>query len=467
MAEARKKSPPKRLRTQPIDPVLARFVRDRMRDTGTPGVAIGVLKGNHAFASGFGVTSLAAPAAVDENTLFQVGSTGKTFTATALMLLVDRGELDLDVPVKRYLRDLRLRDPEVSSKVTLRHLLTHTAGWAGDYFPDTGRGDDALERAVGMLRKVPQLTPLGAVWHYNNAGFYIAGRILEKKTGLTYEKAVTDLLLEPLGMTRSFFFAEEAIVYTVAAGHNAMGPRSRKHKVATPWDIGRSSAPAGGLISDVVDQLRWAQFHLGDGRAPNGKRLLKRSTLREMQRPQAEAGNLAHAVGISWLLEDYGDVRLVMHGGTTRGQLSAFVMVPERDFAVTVLTNSSRGGEVHSTVVRKALSLYLGVERRLPELTRDGIDLARYEGRYVDPFKSAAIDLHARGRRLRATVVPLEEVEDVTRLAPFYLAPFETDKALIQGGRLDGLRAEFLRDGRGRVRWIRFGARLWRKTAAR
>lgn len=461
-------APPKRLRTSPIDPALARFVRARMRDTGAPGVSVGVLHRGRAFGSGFGITSVEAPDPVDEATLFQIGSTGKTFTATAIMRLVDSGELDLDVPVRRYLRDLKLKDPEVTKKVTLRHLLTHTGGWAGDYFTDTGRGDDALERVVGLLSKIPQLTPLGEVWHYNNAGFYIAGRILEKVTGSPYETAVTELVLEPLGMTRSFFFAEEAIVYRVVAGHNSASPRSTKHTIAKPWDIGRNSGPAGGLISDVVDQLRWAQFHLGDGRAPNGKKLLKRATMREMQSPQAEAGNLAHHVGISWLLEDYDTARLVMHGGTTHGQLSAFVMVPERDFAVTVLTNSSRGMEVHGPVVRKALSLYLGLERRLPEpIVANGSDLSGYEGRYVDAFRSAVVDVELRGRKLHAKLGPFGDQEGYPPMAPFKLAPFDIDKVLVQGGRLDGLRAEFLRDGRNRVRWIRFGGRLWRKSAAR
>jgi CubicO group peptidase (beta-lactamase class C family) len=437
-----------------------------MRDTGTPGVAVGVWHRGRTFGAGFGVTSLAAPDPVDEETLFQIGSTGKTFTAAAIMRLVDKGELDLDVPVRRYLRDLKLRDAEVTRKVTLRHLLTHTAGWAGDYFLDTGRGDDALEKVVATMKTVPQLTPLGEVWHYNNAGFYLAGRVLEKVMKTSYEKAVTELLLEPLGMTRSFFFAEEAIVYRVAAGHNSATPRSTKHSIAKPWDIGRNAGPAGGLISDVVDQMRWAQFHLGDGKAPNGKRLLKRSTLRQMLSPQAEAGNLAHSVGISWFIDDYDGEKLVSHGGTTYGQQSAFVMIPERDFAITVLTNSSRGMEVHSKVVAKALSLHLGLERQLPTpISSNGSELTRYEGRYVDAFKTAAIEVSVRGRALRATIAGFNG-EDAG-FAPFDLAPYATDKVVIQGGRLDGLRAEFLRDGRNRVRWIRFGGRMWRRAPAR
>src|SRR5918999_649317 len=123
------KQPPRRLRTSPIDPSLARFVRARMKDTGTPGVAVGVLHRGRAYAQGFGIRSIEAPDAVDEETLFQIGSTTKTFTAAAIMRLVEKKELDLEVPVRRYVRELRLKDADVTKKVTLRHLLTHTGGW--------------------------------------------------------------------------------------------------------------------------------------------------------------------------------------------------------------------------------------------------------------------------------------------------------------------------------------------------
>ncbi|MGH2726369.1 MAG: serine hydrolase domain-containing protein, partial [Actinomycetota bacterium] len=271
-----------------------------MGRTKTPGVAVGILHKGRAYAGGFGVTNVDEPSPVDHETLFQIGSTGKTFTATAVMRLVERGDLDLEVPIKRYLKDFALRDADVAKRVTLHHLLTHTGGWAGDLFPDTGRGDDALARAVAEMRTIPQLTPLGSTWHYNNAGFYVAGRILERITGLTYEQAIHDLVLEPLGMSRSFYLSEDLLPHRVAIGHVAQGRR----QIPQQWWRLRSVAPAGGLVSDVVDQLRWAWFNLGDGRAPDGKRVLKRRTLRDMQRPHAPAGALAQWVGLSWLLDD-------------------------------------------------------------------------------------------------------------------------------------------------------------------
>ena len=460
-AEARTST---RLKPGPLDPTIGRTVREMMRRTGTPGVAVGIVYGRRVQAAGFGITSVAAPAPVDEQTLFQVGSTTKTFTAAAVMRLVERGEVDLDVPVRRYVRGLQLRDPQVTRKVTMRHLLTHTGGWVGDYFSQKGRGADALADIIADLRKVPQLTPLGSVWHYNNAGFYLAGRVLEKVCGAPYEQVVRDLLLDPLGMTRSFFFADEAISYRVAAGHTA---KRTKHAVSTPWAMDRSVNPAGGLISDVLDQLRWARFNMGDGRAPDGRRVLKRATLRQMQRPQSPPADIADAVGLSWLIEDIDGVRTVAHGGTTPGHLSAFLMVPERAFAVTVLTNSSRGGEVHRAVVRRALKHYLGVERETPTpAPARGRDLSAYGGRYVNGLKQVALDISTRGTRLGAAFSLLQSDED-PGLPPFKLAPVGTDDVVIEGGRLNGYRAQFLRDERGRIRWLRLGGRLYRKTARR
>jgi CubicO group peptidase (beta-lactamase class C family) len=449
---------------RPLPADVTRLVRKEIARTRTPGVSVGILLGGHAYASGFGVTNVDAPAPVDHETLFQIGSTGKTFTATAIMRLVERGDLDLDVPVRRYVKDLKLRDADVARRVTLRHLLTHTGGWAGDLFADTGRGDDALARVVREMRKVPQLTPLGSTFHYNNAGFYLAGHVLATVTGTSYERAIRDLVLDPLGMTRSFFFTEELISRRTAIGHVANG----RKQTAQPWWGLRSVAPAGGLVSDAVDQLRWASFHLGDGRASDGKRLLRKSTLREMQRPQAPAGALADAVGISWLLEDVGGVRLVSHGGTTLGQLSSFVMVPSAGLAVTTLTNSTSGRSLNRAVVAHVLERYGGVRRTKRETLSLGRDeLEAYQGRYVDGLKQAAVTLKPVGGRLRGTFEALTGEDDDEDLPVVKLALFDTDRAVHVGDIYDGLRAEFLRKTPGgRVAWIRLGGRLYRRTSA-
>jgi CubicO group peptidase (beta-lactamase class C family) len=208
-----------------------------------PGVALGITCDGQDFVRGFGITSIDHPLPVDENTLFQIGSTTKTFTATAVMRLVEQGKLTLDEPIRTYLPDFSMRDPEVTERVTMRHLLTHTAGWQGDFFPETGNGDDALSNYVRLLAGLPQLTRLGTVWSYNNAAFSLAGRVIEVLADKPYEAALKDLILKPLGLKRSYLFPTEVMIHRFAVGHAVGGERPT---VLRPWQLTRATA-AGEL----------------------------------------------------------------------------------------------------------------------------------------------------------------------------------------------------------------------------
>ena len=148
-------------------------IQDAMRRYHTPGVAVGVLRDGRDEITTYGVTSIENPLPVQANTLFQIGSITKTITATMVMRLVEQGLLDLEAPVRRYLPELRLADEDVAQRVTLRHLLTHTAGFVGDDFSDTGSGDDAVARYVANMVELPQITPLGALFSYCNSGFVL------------------------------------------------------------------------------------------------------------------------------------------------------------------------------------------------------------------------------------------------------------------------------------------------------
>ena len=239
-------------------------IPDAMAKNKVPGVALGIMSEGREFTRGFGVTNVHHPLPVDEKTLFQIGSTTKTFTATAVMRLVEAKQLALDQPIRHYLADFAMRDPEVTAKITMRHLLTHTGGWDGDFFPDTGNGDDALARYVKLMADLPQLTPLGTILSYNNSAFSLAGRVIEMVTGKTYEAALKELVLEPLGLKRSFLFPTDAMTHSFAVGHATIGDRTI---VLRPWQVTRACAAAGGIAASMKDQLRYARFHMGDGTA--------------------------------------------------------------------------------------------------------------------------------------------------------------------------------------------------------
>ncbi|HEX4222860.1 MAG TPA: serine hydrolase domain-containing protein, partial [Pseudonocardiaceae bacterium] len=317
---------------------LTAIVIERASALGVPGVAVGVHDDgveHHAF---HGVTSVENPLPVDANTLFQFGSTSKTYTATAIMRLVDQGRVALDALVRTYVPELKLKDESVAEHVTVLHLLNHTAGWDGDYHRNTGTGDDALARYVAGMAGIDQVNPLGAEASYNNASLSLAGHLIANVTGHTYEQAMQELILTPLGLDHTYFFPQDVMTRRFAVGHNNTSDGTVT--VARPWALPRSANPAGGLSATVADQLAWARFHLNDGRTDTGEQLLDPELVRAMREPTVRMpGNaLGDAVGISWLLVRRGDVLLVRHGGTTIGQHSAFLLVPERRFGIAVLT---------------------------------------------------------------------------------------------------------------------------------
>src|SRR4051794_9486317 len=225
---------------------LAEVVVGAMGRLHVPGVAVGVLHNGVEQVAGFGVTSVEAPVPVDTHTLFQIGSITKTFPGTAAMRLVEQGKLDLDVPVRTYLPDLKLQDEDAAARVTLRHLFNHTGGWLGDYFADTGLGDDALAIIVKQMADLPQWTPLGQLFSYNNAGFYIAGRVIEVVTGKTYEAAIKELVFDPLGLAESFYFANDCISRRVSVGHHV---QDGQPVVARPWALPRGAHAAGAIAA--------------------------------------------------------------------------------------------------------------------------------------------------------------------------------------------------------------------------
>lgn len=456
---------------------LQDFVTEKAAELGVVGVAVGVLVDGREETAFAGVTHVDNPLPVDAATLFQFGSTGKTFTATAIMRLVEQGLLELDAPVIRYLPDLVLRDQSVAERVTVLQLLNHTAGWDGDDLTDMGDGDDALARYVAHMATLQQVSPLGAAVSYNNAALSLAGHLIATVHGTTYEQAIRDLLLEPLGLTSTFFFRDEVMTRRFVVGHARA--EDGTVTVARPWGLPRTGAPAGGMSATVGDQLAWARFHLGDGTAPDGTRLLSAASVALMQQPTAPmpGSALGDAVGISWLLKDLGDgVLQVGHGGTTIGQHSDFTMIPSRGFAVTSLTNTGpTGPQLNHAVTAWALEHYLGITPR-DEQAEERSDEALAE--YAGSFETIAVtvDVTVREGGLDALVAPKPEMaktlsesgEDATPAPPYRIGLLPgSDTYVITEGPAKGMRGYFERDADGRVSGIHMGGRLATRVITR
>lgn len=431
-----------------------------------PGVAIGLLHDGIEHTATFGVTNVDHPLAVDEDTLFQVGSITKTFTATAAMRLVDEGRLDLNRPVQAYLPEFKVVDSSATATVTPHHLLTHTAGWIGDFFPDTGRGDDALARYVAEMAGLEQLTPVGTMYSYCNSGFSLLARVIEVVTGETFEAALKRLVLTPLGLDHSLLFPEQVMTHRYAAGHTAS--RDGNMRMLQPWNLTRSTTSAGGLVASAKDQLRYARFHMGDGTTATGERVLTSAALQAMHQPLVPAGGLPQrAVGLAWHIGANNDVS---HGGGTYGQSTFLMFCPDQGIALSVLTNAFSGADLALEATNWVLERLAGVSRlqtpviavasdvldSCPGLYRSQLDDVEL-GRLGDALVARST---SRGGFPTRDTPPLPDA-----VPPLIRMGFYAEDRLVG---LDPpfleTRAELIRGPEGGVSWLRFGGRIHRRV---
>ncbi len=444
-----------------LDETLAERVRAAMARWHIPGAAVGVLADGARQAAGFGVTSLETGYAVRPDTLFQIGSITKVFTTTLVMPLVEEGKLALDTPIVEYLPDLKLADADAQARITLRMLLSHSGGFYGDFFDDFGLGDDALSAYVARLHTLAQQTPPGESWAYNNAGFCLAGAIIERVTGMPYEKAMRERVFAPLGLAHTFFFAHEAIAYPNAVGHTQVTPGSDEHEVARLYPLPRAVNPAGGIISTVDDLLTFAQFHLAGGVTRDGQRLLSEATTRALWQPQIKAANFAEAYGIGWETRELDGVRLIGHGGSTNGFNARLTIVPERQFAVAILTNSGRGSAMYEEVIADLLAERFGLRAVKPQpISLPADALAAFAGVYVRPDGRITFSVTGDGLRREMTFTSLLEGKTET-YPPQDLRPISAAEFVVvtPGEDLDS-RLDFLPGDDGRPRYLRMGGRL-------
>ncbi|HEY7811997.1 MAG TPA: serine hydrolase, partial [Nakamurella sp.] len=309
-----------------------------------------------------------APAKVEAttDTLFQIGSISKVWTATVAMQLVDEGKLDLDAPVVEVLPELQLADAEVTKTVTMRQLLSHTSGIDGDVFTDTGRGDDCVEKYVALMSDVKQNHPSGATWSYCNSGFTLAGRVIEKLTGLTWDAALREKLFAPLGLKHTVTLPEEALLFRTAAGH----VDTKSEPVLAPvWQLPRSLGPAGLITSIPADVLAFARMHLAGGLAADGTRVLSAESAAAMTEFQAEVPDkyvLGDSWGIGWIRFGWDGQRLIGHDGNTIGQAAFLRILPDPDnagagLAVALLTNGGNTRDLYGDLYREIFAELAGV----------------------------------------------------------------------------------------------------------
>ncbi|NUR88806.1 MAG: beta-lactamase family protein, partial [Nonomuraea sp.] len=246
-----------------------------------PAAAVAVSAGGRVVEAAAGVLSAATGVEATTDSIFQIGSVTKVLTATLVMQLVEEGRLDLDAPVSVHLRSVA--DP----RITARRLMSHSAGFEGDVFTDTGKGDDCLERYVELLDTEPRLFEPGAMFSYNNAGFCVLGRIVEVLRGRPYDVCLRERLFEPLGITHAACDPYDAVLHRTAVGHVGGEP-------VKVWAMARSNAPAGSMLAmRARDLVVFARDH---------GRVLGAEAAAEMRRPHVTLPDIGWgtAWGLGW-----------------------------------------------------------------------------------------------------------------------------------------------------------------------
>jgi CubicO group peptidase (beta-lactamase class C family) len=361
----------------------------RLRDVATrehvPGAVLGIWADGRETVAAHGVLSTATGVETTPDSLFQIGSITKLWTATMIVQLAEEGRLALDTPVAQVLPGVRLGDPDTSAEVTVAHLLTHTSGIDGDIFTDTGRGDECLERYAAGLASAPRIFPPGGAYSYCNSGYVLAGRVIEVLDGRTWDASLRERLTGPLGLGQTVTLPEEAIMHRAATGHRA---HPHQGEPVRQWALPRSLGPAAGICSSARGVLAFARMHVDGGVTADGTRVLSQESVSGMRAPRAPmpgTGRRAGAIGLGWRLNSWDGRQVCGHDGDTIGQSAYLRADPQSRFAACLLTNSAETEGLFEQLFGEVLQDCAGIAmpgRPQPAAQPGHLDLGRHAGRY-------------------------------------------------------------------------------------
>jgi CubicO group peptidase (beta-lactamase class C family) len=386
---------------------IAKRLPELITEHKVPGAAIGVYAGGQVIDYAFGVLSHATGVEATTDSVFQVGSITKTWTATLVMQLVDEGLLDIDKPLRGYLPEFTLADEAAAQAITTRQLLSHQAGFEGDIFTDTGNNDDCVEKYVATLATDPQLFPPGQMFSYNNAGYCVLGRLVEVLRGKPFDQALREHLFAPLGLAHAATDAASAILFRAAVGHLPGDPADPDaYPAPAPvWSLVKSNAPAGAALAmRPRDLLAFAVMHLAGGVAADGTRVLSEASVAAMRETQVDVpplGLMGTHWGLGWELFHWPSGTVFGHDGGTIGQNAFLRIVPGHDVAIALLTNGGNPIAVYREVFDHLLSELTGIhlnEFPAPPEHPEHVDAARYVGTYANSVSQSTVTQDEDGR---------------------------------------------------------------------
>jgi CubicO group peptidase (beta-lactamase class C family) len=329
------------IRARPIDQKsfaesLDRYVTQQLRDRHIASAGVAVVQGNKVLVQkGYGWADLERPLKATPETLYQIGSLTKPFTALAVLLLAEEGKIRLDEPVSYHLPEL----PQECRAITVRQLLTHTSGINRDLRADNldDYGEDEFWR---RLMRTPMTSQPGEKWEYSNTGYILLGKLIEAVTGQSYGEFLAVRILRPLGMTQTAYLVPPQDTGNRARGYDweeASGLRR------SPYFSGGYAA--GGLASSVSDLVKWQKALVTETLLKRSARdqMWKPAALRDGQPVQFSFRGEASSYGFGWFLTRQGNRQLITHGGTVSGFSSIFHYFPSEHLAIIILCNGKSG----------------------------------------------------------------------------------------------------------------------------
>jgi D-alanyl-D-alanine carboxypeptidase len=326
-----------------IDDIIAA----QMKEQGIPGLSVAVVRdGQVIHRKGYGLASLELNAPATAETIYEIGSITKSFTATLVMKLVEEGKIDLDASVRTYLPDV----PEAWKAVTVRHLLNHTSGIksytsVGD-FQKLTRNDHAPAEIIEMVADAPLEFEPGTKWAYNNTGYYLLGLIVEKAAGRSFASELADRILRPLNMDATRPNNPKTIIPKRSAGYGKLLGATFNRDPITPT----SAFSAGFLVSNVDDMLKWAA-------AQDGDTILTSESRKQMTTPTRLSDGSTRPYGFGWAVETVMRHRRIAHGGGTAGFSTLVAIYPDDQLTIVVLSNlgGANVGAIEKRIARTIL----------------------------------------------------------------------------------------------------------------
>lgn len=317
---------------------IDQYINTQFESANIPGLVVSIVKDNKiVYMKGFGYADLSGRKMTSKTPLI-IGSTSKSFTALAIMQLVDKKKIELDAPVQKYIPWFRVYDKNMSTQITVRNLLNHTSGLSKfgtlKYISNSDLGD--LESYVRELRKVKLEKPVGTTYQYSNENYQILGLIIQEVSGLTYEEYIKKNIFNPLEMKNSFTSKTEALKYGLASGYQLFYGLTVKANLTYP----KAYLPCGYIISSVDDMSKYMIMQINNGKF-NGNSVISSIGIKEMHKPAVAMSTKENDnfYGMGWIVGNTCGIPTIKHDGAIENYRSDIAIIPDGNWGIITMSN--------------------------------------------------------------------------------------------------------------------------------